>query len=124
MPPAKAIGSGPLAQRQQTLTFLHTPLARLMQAQERFLIPLQLLLDDAGPCERVLDEHRQLWQRVHELGKAPAEALPALLRSLGEKLEAHIRYEQGDWLKYLRQKLDPAILALQCQEIESCLSQD
>jgi hypothetical protein len=109
--PAEPWPAEPEAQRLAALAQIRGEIASHFAAEEQVLIPLRARLQDPGPSERVLAEHRAFWALVALVESAAPPALPPLLRELGELLEAHIRFEERVWFEQLQQELDPDVLA-------------
>jgi iron-sulfur cluster repair protein YtfE (RIC family) len=105
--PAHPWPTDPVAQRSQALVFIHGDLARHFAAEEEVLFPLKGQLSDPGPSDRVWAEHQQFWQQVHQIEDALPEALPPLLKALGELLDAHVRFEERVWFEQLQRELPP-----------------
>lgn len=109
--PAEPWPAEPAAQRAAALAQIHGEIASHFAAEEQVLIPLQAKLQDPGPSQRVLAEHRAFWALVARIEAADVEAISPLLRELGELLETHIRFEERVWFEQLQQELEPETLA-------------
>ena len=84
---------------------------RHFEIEEQVLLPGWLAADpggDAGAARRVLAEHLEIRTATARLRRS--EPVVDELRTLGELLEAHVRYEERELFPMIESRLDEAAL--------------
>lgn len=61
-------------------------------------------------AERVLADHRYLWDAARQIRLVRAQPSTDLVRSLGARLRAHVQLEERELFPYLEESLDAASL--------------
>lgn len=107
------------ALRAEALAFWRSECSEHFRLEETVLLPA--FADHAGAEDpdvvRIRHEHTDLRRRFAELEHAPADS--AALKALGERLAAHVRFEERTLFGRVESVLDPEELALLGRRLQS-----
>ncbi len=101
---ARSVGASEEEKHNQIeafLTFARGPLSVHFREEEEILLPAlepHLHVASDAQCQRLLQEHKQLWMQVEAVERALASGTPTdeLILELANSLEKHIHFEERE----------------------------